>query len=133
MKTYYPAVFTPDHTSGGYSVAFPDLPGCFTCGTSLANAVDMAEDVLGLWLYTGYRDGDTIAPPSALTAVAHQADEIVNLIGYDEAEYLRRTDPNNLVPVTVKTPLWLINRADDTDIDYSELFTQSLKAALHVS
>ena len=36
MKTYvYQAVLTPDE-DGGYDVEFPSLPGCFTCGDTIA-------------------------------------------------------------------------------------------------
>ena len=33
-KLFYPAVFTPED-DGGYSVAFPDLDGCFTQGETI--------------------------------------------------------------------------------------------------
>ena len=40
-KYVYPAIFTPEE-NGGYSVLFPDLEGCYTCGDNL-------EDSLPLW------------------------------------------------------------------------------------
>ena len=51
-KYTYPTVFTPEK-DGGYSVLFPDLEGCFTCGDNLADAIFMAEDALALVMY-GY-------------------------------------------------------------------------------
>ena len=50
-KLIYPAVFHPE-SDGGYSVDFPDLLGCVTEGDSLSEAVDMAEDALGIYLYS---------------------------------------------------------------------------------
>ena len=38
----FPAVFHYEG-SGGISVSFPDLPGCFTCGGTDAEAVAMAH------------------------------------------------------------------------------------------
>ena len=35
-KYVYPAVFTPEEK--GYSVYFPDLEGCYTCGDDLQDA-----------------------------------------------------------------------------------------------
>ena len=49
-KYAYPAVFTPEGTRG-YSVYFPDLEGCYTCGDDLQDAIMMAEDVLAFYMY----------------------------------------------------------------------------------
>ena len=49
MKYVYPAIFTIEK-AGGYSVAFPDIPGCYTQGEDLAEAIAMAEDVLSLMM-----------------------------------------------------------------------------------
>ena len=39
MKLVYPALFTPfKDGSGGYTVEFPDLPGCVTEGEDMAEA-----------------------------------------------------------------------------------------------
>lgn len=44
MKTYvYQAVLTPDE-DGGYDVEFPSLPGCFTCGDTIAEAAEQSVD-----------------------------------------------------------------------------------------
>ena len=43
MKIIYPAVFYPfSDGSGGYTVEFPDLPGCITEGRNLEEAFEMA-------------------------------------------------------------------------------------------
>lgn len=34
----------------GYSVSFPDLPGCFSCGNSFAEALSNAREALDLYL-----------------------------------------------------------------------------------
>ena len=65
MKTkfIYPAVFEPEEV-GGYSVSFPDLPGCFTEGDTLEDAFDMARDALGLYLAVLEDEGQTIPAAS---------------------------------------------------------------------
>ena len=50
-KLIYPAVFHPE-ADGGYSVDFQDLLGCVTEGDTLSEAIDMAEDALGIYLYS---------------------------------------------------------------------------------
>ena len=51
MKHYYPAVFTPKGSGlTGYTVRFPDVPGCFTMGDDMDECRLMAQDALGLML-----------------------------------------------------------------------------------
>ena len=68
-KYLYPAVFTKEDV--GYSVNFPDLKNCFTSGTTLEEAMDMANDVLCLTLYDLEQDGVAIPAASAVNAVQH--------------------------------------------------------------
>jgi len=49
MKNVYVALLTVCK-EGGYAVEFPDLPGCFTQGRDLYEAIDMAEIALEEWL-----------------------------------------------------------------------------------
>jgi predicted RNase H-like HicB family nuclease len=61
----YPAVF--EETATGYSVFFPDLPGCFTVGETLEEAHTMAREALGLHLWGFERDGEEILCPLSST------------------------------------------------------------------
>ena len=49
MKYVYPALFIACE-EGGYVVEFPDLPGCYTQGNDLYDALYMAESLLNEWL-----------------------------------------------------------------------------------
>jgi predicted RNase H-like HicB family nuclease len=44
-RVKYIAAFVPEE-DGQYSVYFPDVAGAYTCGATLEEAYDMAEDVL---------------------------------------------------------------------------------------
>ena len=48
-KYVYPAIFTKEKNHV-YSVDFPDVENCYTCGDSLVNAMEMASDVLAMML-----------------------------------------------------------------------------------
>ena len=63
-KYAYPAIFTPED-DGSFSINFPDLEGCYTCGDSLEDGIEMAEDALALVLYGYEKDGRKIPAPSA--------------------------------------------------------------------
>lgn len=41
----YPAVFTPDR--GAYSVVFPDLSNCYTCGDDLIDGCERRDVIIG--------------------------------------------------------------------------------------
>ena len=64
MATYvaFPAIFTKEE-DGKYSVDFPDLEGCFTCGDNLHDAQNMALDVLEMTLKTYKTHGEDIPVP----------------------------------------------------------------------
>lgn len=60
----YQGVFEPT-ADGGFSVYFPDLPGCASYGATLDGAQKNARDALGLHLYGMEKDGDPIPAPSS--------------------------------------------------------------------
>ncbi len=90
MKRYtYPAVFTPEE-NGAYSVNFPDLEGCYTCGTDLGDALYMAEDVLAFTLYDYEKNKRVIPQPSNIADISVGEGEFVNCIACDTLEYQYR-------------------------------------------
>lgn len=60
--SYY-AVFTIDED--GISVRFPDLPGAFSQGDTIDDAIEHAKDCLQGFLHWLMEDGDEINQPSA--------------------------------------------------------------------
>jgi antitoxin HicB len=54
---------------GGYSVQVPALPGCFTCGDTREEALEMARDAIGLYLEELVAQGRPI-PPDDVEAVS---------------------------------------------------------------
>lgn len=85
MKYTYPAVFVKEEN--GYAVSFPDLDGCYTCGDTLQEAVEMAEDALCLMLYNCEEDGDPIPPPSKESDFVLEDDGSVHMISCDTEFY----------------------------------------------
>src|SRR5688572_27125976 len=49
---------------GGWTIIFPDLPGCLTMVDTLDELPFMVEDVRRLWIETEYEDGADIPLPS---------------------------------------------------------------------
>lgn len=68
-KLFYPAAFTPDIELGGYTVSFPDLPGCITEGDTLEEAISMAQEAAEGWLALDIKEGKKIPEPRRLKDV----------------------------------------------------------------
>lgn len=58
---FYVAKLTPEK-DGGYSVTFPDIPGCITQGDTKDEALKMAKEALELTL-EDYMDGSPLPDP----------------------------------------------------------------------
>lgn len=67
----YPIVIEAGNNSHAFSVVVPDLPGCYSAGDTLDEAVDNAKEAVELWLETVIDDGGAIPEPRTLTE--HQA------------------------------------------------------------
>ena len=93
MKYVYPAIFTKEKK--GYSVFFPDLEGCYTCGDDLEDALKMAEDVLAFTVRDYEKDGKVIPAPSDKDSVAVENNEFVNYISCDTIKYQKTHNNKN--------------------------------------
>ena len=124
MKYVYPAVFTPED-NGMYSVNFPDLEGCYTCGDSLEDGIEMAEDALALVLY-GYEKEDKAIPvPSERSKIKVTGKEFVNYIACDTLVY-RKMYNNKSVKKTLSIPEWLNEAANKAGINFSQVLQEAL-------
>ena len=88
-KYSYPAIFFPEGESG-YSLRFPDLEGCYTCGSSMTEALVMGEDVLAFTLYDYEREQRTIPQPSQASDLSLKKGEFINFIACDTIEYRKK-------------------------------------------
>ena len=50
IKLPYKMEINSDTSEQGYVISFPELPGCITCGDTLASALANAEDCKREWL-----------------------------------------------------------------------------------
>lgn len=123
-KYVYPAVFTQEK-EGGYSVFFPDLEGCYTCGDDLQDAIVMAEDVLAFYLYDEERDGNEIPAPSRANGIDLQEGEFINYIACDTIEYAKMHN-NRAVKKTLTIPEWLNEAATKAGINFSQVLQEAL-------
>jgi predicted RNase H-like HicB family nuclease len=130
-KHVYPAVFTRE-ASGGYSVLFPDIESCYTSGDDMADALNMAEDVLCLVLYDMEKEGKAIPAPSNSKTIITDSNSVVSLVGCD-TDFYRRYYENKSVKKTLTIPMWLNERAERANINFSGVLQEALKTQLHIT
>lgn len=130
-KLIYPAVFHPE-ADGGYSVDFPDLPGCVTEGDTLSEAVGMAEDALGIYLCSLKEDKEPYPEPSNPADIRTEGRDFVSLVAYDEIEYLKRTD-DHAVKKTLTIPAWLDTLARENNLNFSQVLQNAIRRELNLA
>ncbi len=72
MARYYPAIVEAD--TEGYSVFFPDVPGCVSGGRTLQEAAENAEEALQAHLQMAAENGEAVPEPTPLDQVVAEAD-----------------------------------------------------------
>lgn len=128
-KYVYPAIFTPEE-KGRYSVFFPDLEGCYTCGDNLQDALFMAEDALAFVLYDYESKGRVIPEPAKAEDIEKSDGEFVNYVACDTVEYVRMHN-NKAVKKTLTIPEWLNEAAIRQNINFSQVLQEALMQKLN--
>lgn len=129
-KYAYPAIFTPEE-DGTYSIDFPDLEGCYTCGDSIEDGLEMAEDALALVLYGYEKDGREIPAPSAPSALTLSGNEFVNYVACDTMAY-RKMYNNKAVKKTLTIPEWLNEAASAMGLNFSQVLQEALLQKMQI-
>lgn len=129
-KYAYPAIFTPEQ-DGGFSIYFPDLDGCYTCGDDMVDGLTMAQDVLALVLYGYEKDNREIPQPSKESNITLSDGEFINFIVCDTLEY-RKMYNNKAVKKTLTIPEWLNEAAIAMDLNFSQVLQEALLSKLQI-
>jgi predicted RNase H-like HicB family nuclease len=124
-KLTYLAVFEPTHT--GYSVYFPDLPGCISYGEDFEEAQKQATEALGLHIYGMEKDGDEIPVPSKVPQVDPETASgyLVSPVTIFPDMVKNELD-NRAVKTNLTIPAWLKDLAEAQEVNYSKLFQTAL-------
>ena len=130
-KYVYPAVFTKEGEQ--YSVAFPDIEGCYTCGDNLVEAVTNAQDALCLMLYDLEENGEAIPAPSDALEIEKSLgeNEFISLVSCNTLEYRQYFD-QKAVKKTLTIPSWLNTLAEREGINFSSVLQTALKRTLGI-
>lgn len=126
-RHFYPAIFQQE--ANGYSVSFPDLPGCRTEGDTLDEAYEMACDAVGLYLESlAETEYPAKSNPKGFTL---ETDQFAVLVEFDKLKYEKKHN-TKAVKKTLTIPAWLNDLAEENHVNFSGLLQAALKEKLQV-
>lgn len=131
-KYIYPAIFEHGEERG-YTVTFPDLPGCISEGLSIEHALTMAKEALELYMYNLEDEGEEIPEPTSPDKIdITEKGSFVSLI---EAwmPSVRDEMENKAVKKTLTIPKWLNDMSEEKKVNFSQVLQEALKQRLGIS
>ncbi len=126
MNKAYVAVFHFEESS--YWVEFPDLPGCFSDGDTIEEAITNASAALGAHLCSMIERGLELPAPTAIQTVSTQGEDFASVVIADPMAFTSRT---RAVKKTLTIPEWLNDEAEKRHINFSSVLKQALIAQLN--
>lgn len=124
---YYPAVFQQEDI--GFSVAVPDLPGCFTQGDTIDEALEMCQEAIGLWLEDlSENDYPAASKPADIPITDNQ---FVMMVRFDKLAYDKKYNAR-AVKKTLSIPAWLNKLALERNINFSNTLQNALIRELNL-
>ena len=137
----YPVIFYKS-IEGGYVVVFPDFDYGATEGKTLEEAIEMAEDYVGTWLYDDFVNSREMPVSSKINNISIEIPEderefyvegesFKTLIGLDMLKYVNECK-NQTVRKNVSIPSWLNEMAKKSNINFSNILQEALKHELGI-
>jgi predicted RNase H-like HicB family nuclease len=107
----YPILIETGSAETAFGVVVPDLPGCFSAGDTLDEAVDAAKEAAASWIDAALDDGTPIPPPSDLERARNLPDYAGWIVGVIEVDDVLFDDTIERVNITL--PKRVLRRLDD--------------------
>lgn len=139
MKYVYPAIFYEEE--GKIAVIFPDLGNLATFGDDVVDAMHMAQDACGLYLFTSLRDGEELPEATPLNEIDIIAvlkefgvefpvnNIFASMVLVDMTEYAKRHS-DRAVKKTLSIPMWLNTLCEERSINFSKVLQEALLAKI---
>ena len=99
--------------------------GAVTCGDNLEDALYMAEDCLGIWVYDYEQDKKPLPKASDIKSLQCGENQFLTLVALDYADYIRRTET-----APIRKPVYLPRALNDQALALGINFSQALRNAL---
>lgn len=137
MKVIYPVLFF-EEKEDGYSVFVPNLENASTCGNTLEEAMNMAEDLIAGIILDLMEEGHKIPEASKLEEISFE--ELENALKMEDWDYVSKFKTyvvvdissfakkwgKELVKKTVNIPKWVNTKAEELKINFSKTLEEAL-------
>ena len=142
MKVIYPVLFY-EEKEGGYSVFVPDLQKALntsasTCGSTLEEAMSMAEDLIAGLVLDEMEEGNKIPKSSKIEEVSFE--ELEKHLDIENWDYVSKFKTyiavdissfaekwgKELIKKTVNIPKWINAKAESLKINFSKTLEEAL-------
>lgn len=107
----YPIFVEVGSDTTAYGVVVPDLPGCFSAGDTLDEAVAAAKEAAAAWIDAAMDSGIQIPKPSALDSLRKHQEYSGWVVGIIDLEDAMADDTIERVNITL--PRRVLRRLDD--------------------
>jgi predicted RNase H-like HicB family nuclease len=107
----YPILIEEGTDKTAFGVVVPDLPGCFSAGDTLDEAVEAAKESAAAWIDVALDHGMPVPPPSTLEVVRRLPGYKGWAVGLVELEETLLDDAVERVNITL--PRRVLRRLDD--------------------
>ena len=107
----YPILIEEGSDDTAFGVIVPDLPGCFSAGDSLDEALDAVGEAAAAWIDAALDAGHPVPPPSSLENVRQLPDYrgwTVGVVDIDAALF-----DDTIERVNITLPRRVLRRLDD--------------------
>lgn len=149
MKVIYPVLFY-EEKEGGYSVFVPDLENALncsasTCGSTLEEAMEMAEDLIAGLIIDEMEVGNKIPKASKIEDVKFEdlegrldienwdyVSKFKTYIAVDISAFAEKWG-KELVKKTVNIPKWINAKAESLKINFSKTLEEALLEKIYKS
>lgn len=129
-KATYFAVYEGSEGEG-FSVYFPDLPGCTSMGDNFKEASENAQEALGLHLWGMVDDSEEIPAPTYPPFEDAPAGSVIAAVTIFP-DLVRNEMENRAIRTNVSIPAWLKNAAEAAGLNYSQVLQAALMDCLGV-
>lgn len=136
MKVVYPVLFYEEEEN--YSIFVPDINNSATCGKDLAEALEMAEDLIAGLILDIMEEGEKIPEASKIEDISFaklekdlEIKDIIckskfkTYISVDISKFAEKWG-KELVKKTVNIPKWVNTRAEEMKINFSKTLEEAL-------
>lgn len=137
MKVIYPVLFY-EEKENGYSVFVPDLDNASTCGSTLQEAMEMAEELIASVVLDLMEEDDKIPKANSIEKVSFEkleknleienwdyTSKFKTYIAVNISSYAEQWG-KELVKKTVNIPKWINTKAEKLKINFSKTLEEAL-------